>query len=157
MAKQKVGLSRKAIYTVKGFTGTLDEIASYFSINVNTLCTRLYTGMSLLEAVTLPVNKKMSICASTIHQIGNFKGDSDACNNWFGVRIPSYNRAHTDKVQKLISDYVKPEFYQIGKKYKGTLRAISEDYGIPESKLRTSLKEGIMPAEVLKQAGISVD
>ena len=142
MAKQRVGLSRKAIYTVKGFTGTLDEIASYFGINVNTLCTRLYIGMSLLEAVTLPVNKKMSNCTTiTVHQIGTFKGDADACNNWFGVKIPSYYRANTAKVQKIISDYVKPEFYQIGKKYKGTLRAISEDYGIPESKLRTSLKE----------------
>lgn len=151
-----VGSSKK-VYTVKGFTGTLEEIASYFGINLNTLRTRMYKGMSLLEAVTLPVDKSRSIKTAAVHHIGSFTGDSDACNNWFGVIIPPQYRPRTDEVVTFIKKYEAPVFYPVGNKYKGTLKAISEDFGIPESKLVKGLRDGFSPLKVLEQNKISVE
>ena len=143
------------IFTARGFTGTVAEMATYFGINERTLRTRLRRGNSIEQAVTTEVDKKKSVHIPNAYDIGKYRGFPDDISNRFGVKFNHNERVSQENTLAKIIKYNPPEFYQVGD-YCGTLIAISEDFDCPLSVLKKGLKDGRTPAEVIEEGGYSL-
>ena len=143
-------------FSFHGFTGTLKELASHFGINYTTLQTRLKHGMSLDEALSIPVDKSRGHqTPKTVLEIGNFRGTADSVYNWFGLPTTcSKGVAKSDVMTKYVRTWKRPHFYSVGENYKGSLIAISVDFGCPLSALQIAVKSGKTPEQFLKEKGL---
>lgn len=141
------------IYTVDGFTGTMQEIGAHYGINYRTLATRLRAGWSLERAVSTPVDKLKSVKLPYVLEIGKVRAVPDVIEKRFGVCLGTLQRKDSALTISHIRKYSEPVFYEIDKSYTGSLQAISEDFGCPLSELKAGLKKGIQPKKVLEDGG----
>ena len=149
---RKGGKKEAKIYTVYGFTGSIEDLATKFGINCSTLLSRLARGWSIQQAVNTPVDKTRSVAIGKQFQIGDFHGDLKKVKYWFGIKL-SYLENKEDVIMKKLKRYSVPEFYTIGETYRGSLKAISVDFDCPYDILLAGVSDGKKPEDILRDGG----
>ena len=139
-------LSESKTYTVKGFTGTLHEVADHFHINFHTLVSRMRSGWDFEDAVSIPVNKSMGAKIPTIFAVGNFKGSFQDIRCRFGHELDNKDSsAYVADFDHLVIDVLnKPfavKFHSVGK-YRGTCSAIARDFHVSRKALLQCERDG---------------
>ena len=143
--------SRKS-YTVKGYTGNLYELSKHFNINSRTVSSRLRRGWSVEEAILKPTQTSNSGMYPQIFYVGKYRGNYLDIEKRFGVTVRG--AIEPDTIAECIRNYHHPEFYSIGDDYKGSLKAISVDFGCTVTMLKDGIRAGKTPYEVLSEAGL---
>lgn len=140
------------IYTVKGYTGNLYELSKLFNINSRTVSSRLRRGWSVEDAVLKPLQNSDSGMYPQIFYIGKYRGNYLDIEKRFGVTVRG--AIEPDTITECIRNYHSPKFYSIGDDYKGSLKAISVDFGCTVTMLKDGIRAGKTPYEVLSEAGL---
>lgn len=121
---------KNEVYTIKGFTGTIYEIANHFGINRSTIQTRI-RAYGICDAIVKPV-RVMDSDEGTIYKACGFKGNVLAFSVKFNISDTIIRRyLHEGLEMEEILRKVK----RVNKKYKvfnfkGTLKEISRHFGI---------------------------
>ena len=147
-------MPRPKIYTVNGFSGTIKELGDYFSINWKTIATRMRNGWTVEQATSVPVKKNPGSPSMPAINVGKYRNFPDVVEKRFGVILNFVDYKDDASAVAKVRKYAEPVFYQIGKEYRGSLIAISQDFGCPISKLKSGLRNGVTPEEVLVSEGL---
>lgn len=141
---------RNKIYNIKGFSGTLHEIADHFGINRATLRTRI-RNYGIGDIIVSPVPVRDSY-EGTIYEIPGFKGNILAFSVKFNVSTMSI-RKYLRKGFKM--EEALRKIKKVNKVYKvfdfeGTLKEISKHFGIKYATLWFHRDDGTLEEVITK-------
>ena len=137
------------ICTINGFTGNLKEIAEHFNINYRTLCSRINKGMSIEDAVNIPIKDDeikiytVNGFTSNLKQISkNFNINYDTLRNRINKQGMSIEEAVNTPVEEKGKIYTVNEFT-------GNLTQISKHFGINRITIKYRLEHGFTIEEAV--------
>lgn len=141
---------RNEVYTVLGYKGTLPNIAHHFNIRYATLAQRLRNGMTLEEAVSLPVQ------SSNLYSVGDYFGTLPEIAEHFGVNYGTLLKRLRNGIplEEAIQEQRIVNRYSVCG-YTGTLPEIAEHFGINYDTLMHRLRQGASLEEAISSLQIN--